>query len=66
MPQHDLLNDVTPKNTNRPPVGPTVAALKSALSTYNSTSYPATYLNTATKNDLIYAAKLHGLSVAGL
>lgn len=66
MPDFDIKADKVPQNGNKPPVGPTIAGLKSALSTYNSTSYSAARLLSMTKTDLIYAARLHGLSVNGL
>lgn len=45
---------------------PTIAALKSALTTFNATSYSAARLHAMTYNDLAYAARLHSLSVVGL
>lgn len=45
---------------------PTVAALKTALTAFNSTSYSAARMHTMTYNDLVYAARLHSLSVVGL
>lgn len=38
--------------------------LKTALAAYNSTSYTAQRMLTMTYNDLVYAARLHGLTVA--
>lgn len=63
--QPDLKSDITPKH---PFVvaGPTLSALETALSAYNSTSYSTARLAAMTKRDKIYAAKLHGLTVAGL
>lgn len=51
---------------NRFPSGPTVTALRTALSTANATYWTSARLDAATKRDLIYAARLAGLSVAGL
>lgn len=45
---------------------PTIAAMKTALDTYNSTSYTAARMLTMTYNDLLYACQLHGLSVVGI
>lgn len=45
---------------------PTVAALKTALNTHSATSYTASRMHTMSYNDLVYAARLHGLSVVGL
>lgn len=52
----------TPVNTLRP----TVAALKAALTAFNSTSYSTARMHTMSYNDLVYAARLHSLSVVGL
>lgn len=62
----DVKNDVTPVNTLKPPSAPTVAALRTALTTYNATSYSVDRLNTMSENDMVYAARLHGLTVVGL
>ena len=46
---------------------PTIAALKSAIGGSGvAAKYPASFMNSATKNDLIYAARLEGIAVAGL
>lgn len=46
---------------------PKVADLKTAISgSAHAAKYPASFMQTATKNDLIYAARLHGIAVAGL
>lgn len=46
---------------------PTIAQLKTAIQGSGvSASYPASFLNAATKNDLIYVCRLHGIAVAGL
>ncbi len=66
MALYDVKNDVTPVNTLKPPSAPTIAALRSALTTYNATSYSTDRLNTMAENDMIYACRLHGLTVTGL
>lgn len=61
------MNDTLPDNpTKRDYDKPTIAALKSALNTYNATSYTASRMMSMTKNDLIFACKTHSLSVTGL
>lgn len=40
-----------------------VGALKTALTAFNSTSYTPARMLTMTYNDLVYAARLHGLTV---
>lgn len=61
-------SNTTPALTNASPNGlrPTVAALKTALNAHSATSYSASRMHTMSYNDLIYAARLHGLSVVGL
>ena len=66
MAQYDLKGDTTPQNANRAATGPTVAAFRTALAAYNSTSYTSARLDTMSKRDMRYAARLHGLTVAGL
>ncbi len=66
MPAFDQRYDTLPQNKNSKPRGPSIANLKSALTTYNSTSYSADRLNQMTMNDLVSACVVHGLTVAGL
>ena len=66
MAHADLFNDVTPQKVFRPVKGAKVADLKAALTTFSATSYPAAVTQAMTRQDLIYAARLHGLSVNGL
>lgn len=66
MANFDVKNDVAPTNRFKPPSSPTIAALRAALTTYSATSYTADRLNAMTENDMIYAARLHGLTVTGL
>jgi hypothetical protein len=60
----DFFNDKTPVLAFKKPSSPTISQLKSALTTFNSTSYTPARLQTMTENDLVYAARLHGLTVA--
>lgn len=66
MANHDPLNDPTPVQTQKKPTLPTISALRTALNTFNATSYSSSRLDTMNRNDMIYAARIHGLSVAGL
>ena len=68
MANFDVNADVTPVLVNKKAnTKPTIAALRAAIvaSDY-SASYPAAFLDAATKDDLIYVAKTHGISVVGL
>ena len=67
MANHDVKNDTTPANTLKLPSKPTISAMRTALLTVNGgASYPAATLNTMTQNDMVYACRLHGLTVDGL
>ena len=66
MPAYDILYDTTPSNRASRPRGPSLVNLKAALTTYNATSYTAARMNQMSKNDLILACTLHGLTVNGL
>ena len=67
MANHDVRNDTTPALPFDPPHLPKVSDLRTALLTvYGGASYPAAVLNTMTLNDMVYAARVHSLSVAGL
>ena len=67
MANHDVRNDTTPQLQFKPPSEPTVTELRTALLTVNGgASYPAATLNTMTYNDMVYACRVHGLSVNGL
>jgi hypothetical protein len=64
---HDVRNDTTPLNTFTKPKKPQVSDLRTALLTVNGgASYPAAVLNTMTYNDMVYASRVHSLSVVGL
>lgn len=66
MPAFDIAYDTAPANRSMKPRGPSITNLKSALTTFNATSYTADRLNQMSKNDLIYACVTHNLTVAGL
>lgn len=66
MANFDITHDTTPANPRRRPKGPSIANLRTALSTFSGTSYTSDRLNAMSKNDMIHAASIHGLSVAGL
>jgi hypothetical protein len=67
MANHDVKNDVTPLLQFKPISEPTISELRTALLTVNGgASYTAERLNTMTRNDMIYAARVHSLSVNGL
>lgn len=60
---NDIYNDVTPHLTHRKYQGPTVSALRTALTTFSASTYPAAVLNGMTKRDLVFAARAAGLTV---
>jgi hypothetical protein len=64
----DVKHSLTPHNDNRTQNDhPSVGGLRTAISGSGvSASYPTAFLNTATKQDLIYVCILHGISVTGL
>jgi hypothetical protein len=62
----DVRNDPAPQNALKGPSLPLISAMRTALTTFSGTSYPAARLETYTENDLIYACRTHSLSVAGL
>ena len=66
MPAFDIRYDTTPSNRASRPRGPSLVNLKAALTTYNATSYTAGRMNQMSKNDLVLACTLHGLTVSGL
>lgn len=68
MASFDVNADTTPVLVNKKAdTKPTIAALKAAISGSGvSASYPAAFLTAATKDDLIYVCKTHGISVVGL
>jgi hypothetical protein len=66
MANFDIFSDTTPKNLVKRPAGPTIAALRTALSTYSASTYTTAALNAMAKNDMVYAATVYGLTVAGM
>lgn len=66
MANFDIRYDTAPANQSTKPRGPSTANLRSALTTFNATSYSTTRLDAMSKNDLIYACVAHNLTVAGL
>ena len=63
MARMDIVLDPTPQNALKPYRGPSVTALRTALTTYNATSYSVARLDDMTKNDMLYACRTHGLAV---
>ena len=66
MPAFDIRYNTIPDNRASRPRGPSLVNLKAALTTYNATSYTAGRMNQMSKNDLMHACTLHGLTVSGL
>lgn len=66
-PQNDVQYDYTPAMANRSERGPSVAALKAAISGSGvAASYPTATMQTMTKDDLIFVCKTHSIAVTGL
>lgn len=67
MPDYDPANQAAPTKLAVLGGKPTVAELKSAIAGSSvAANYSAAWMNTATKNDLIYACRTEGIAVAGL
>ena len=68
MANFDVNADSTPVLVNKKAdTKPTIAALRAAIAGSGvSASYPAAFLDAATKDDLIYVCKTHNISVVGL
>jgi hypothetical protein len=68
MADWDTMNDPTPQNPIKRATGtkPTIAALKSALTTADAATYTTARLLSMTKNDLVFACKTLGLTVTGI
>ena len=67
MANFDIGYDTTPLNRLRRPAGPKISDLRTALLAVNGgVSYTADRLNGMTENDMISAARIHGLSIPGL
>jgi hypothetical protein len=60
----DVDLDYTPQNALKPYRGPKVSSLRTALIGVNGgLTYTASRLNDMTKNDMLYAARVHGLAI---
>lgn len=68
MANFDVNADTTPVLSNKKAdTKPTISALRTAIAGSDVTSsYPAAFLDAATKDDLVYVCKTHGISVVGL
>jgi hypothetical protein len=68
MANFDVNADTTPVLSNKKAdTKPTIAALRTAITGSGvSASYPTAFLDGATKDDLVYVCKTHGISVVGL
>ena len=68
MANFDVNADTTPVLSNKKAdTKPTISALRTAIiGSAVADSYPAAFLDAATKDDLIYVAKTHNISVVGL
>jgi branched-subunit amino acid aminotransferase/4-amino-4-deoxychorismate lyase len=68
MANFDVNADTTPVLSNKKAdTKPTISALRTAIAGSDVTaSYPSAFLDGATKDDLIYVCKTHGISVVGL
>jgi len=67
MANFDQINDTTPVLTFDHPSLPIVSAMRTAIAASGvSASYPSALLDAATKQDLMYICRVHGISVAGL
>lgn len=64
MVDFDPLNTQADKAIRNPHAKPTIAELKTAITgSAQAASYPAAYLRTCTKNDLIGICRTHGITV---
>ena len=66
---YDPANQNTGASTRLPTLGgkPTIAELKAAIAGSGvSARYPASFMRSATKNDLIHICRVHSIAVAGL
>ena len=67
MANFDFVNDTTPVSVFDHPSLPVVSAMRTAIAgSAVSASYPSAWLDGATKNDLVYVCRVHGIAVAGL
>jgi hypothetical protein len=63
MARGDIYTDPLPQNALKPIRTPQVSSLRTALFGYNATSYSQARLDDMTENDMVYAARTHGLTV---
>jgi hypothetical protein len=68
MANFDVNADTTPVLSNKKAdTKPTIEDLREAIEESDeSESYPTAFLDAATKDDLIFVCKTHGISVVGL
>lgn len=66
MANTDVRNDIAPKQGFTKPSLPTIAALRTALKAAKPSSYTDDRLNTMTRNDMLYAVRVEGVTVTGL
>lgn len=67
MVNFDITYSTAPQNVFNRPRGPQISAMRTTLLTVNSgNSYTADRLNGMSKNDMVNACVLEGLSVQGL
>ena len=66
MPVFSRKYDTQPQSVSASPRGPKISDMRTALNTYNATSYSTARLDQLSENDLIYACRLHNLTVGGL
>lgn len=66
MANFDIKHDTVPTNPLAKPRGPKISDLRTALSTFNSTSYSTDRLNQMSEGDMVYACQVHSLTVAGV
>lgn len=63
----DIGYDTQPQNSLKEPRGPKISDMRTALAALNGgNSYTADRLNGMTKNDMISACVVHGLTVPGI
>lgn len=63
MARHDIRTDPLPQMLYKKVWSPQVSSLRTALKAYSATSYSDARLDDMLENDMIYAARLAGLTV---
>lgn len=67
MANQDIRSDVTPLLPFARPRKTDISAMRTAIGASGvSASYPSSFLDTATRNDLIYICRANSIAVAGL